>query len=65
VAHASYPHVFTEGKVKGMTTRNRLVMSSMCDNMSDRRGAVSQQKVEHFRRKAQGGSAGSTPATST
>ncbi len=55
MAHGSYPHVFTEGRVAGMTTRNRLVMSSMCDNMSDRRGEVTDQKVEYFRRKAQGG----------
>jgi 2,4-dienoyl-CoA reductase-like NADH-dependent reductase (Old Yellow Enzyme family) len=55
MAHGSYPHLFTEGQVGSMTTRNRLVMSSMCDNMSGRQGEVTDQKVEYFRRKAQGG----------
>lgn len=55
MSHAMYPHVFAEGQVGAMTTRNRLVMSSMCDNMSGRRGEVTDQKVEYFRRKAQGG----------
>lgn len=50
-----FPHVFAEGQIGGLTLKNRLVMSSMCDNMSDRHGGVSDQKVEHFRRKAQGG----------
>jgi 2,4-dienoyl-CoA reductase-like NADH-dependent reductase (Old Yellow Enzyme family)/thioredoxin reductase len=55
MSHAMYPHVFAEGQVGAMTTRNRLVMSSMCDNMSGRHGEVTDQKVEYFRRKAQGG----------
>ena len=55
MSHDMYPHVFTEGRVGSMTTRNRLVMSSMCDNMSGRHGEVTDQKVEYFRRKAQGG----------
>ena len=55
MTNATYPHVFTEGRVGAMTTRNRLVMSSMCDNMSGRSGEVSDQKVEYFRRKAKGG----------
>lgn len=55
MTHAMYPHVFAEGEIGAMTTRNRLVMSSMCDNMSGRQGEVTDQKVEYFRRKAQGG----------
>lgn len=55
MTHSSYPHLFAEGQVGAMKTRNRLVMSSMCDNMSGRQGEVTDQKVEYFRRKAQGG----------
>ena len=55
MTNAMYPRVFTEGRVGAMTTRNRLVMSSMCDNMSGRNGEVTDQKVEYFRRKAEGG----------
>jgi 2,4-dienoyl-CoA reductase-like NADH-dependent reductase (Old Yellow Enzyme family)/thioredoxin reductase len=35
--------------------KNRIVQPSMCDNMSDRRGGVTDQKVAYFRRRAQGG----------
>jgi len=38
-----------------METKNRLVQSSLCDNMSDRNGAVTDQKIAYFRRKASGG----------
>jgi 2,4-dienoyl-CoA reductase-like NADH-dependent reductase (Old Yellow Enzyme family) len=55
MAISKYPHVFQEGRVGKLRSRNRLVMSSMCDNMSDRTGAVSDQKVAYFRRMAQGG----------
>ena len=53
--HARYPHLFDEGSIKGVTMKNRLVLPSMCDNMSDREGRVTDQKVAYFRRRAEGG----------
>ena len=53
--HARYPHLFDEGSIKGVTMKNRLVLPSMCDNMSDRDGRVTDQKVAYFRRRAEGG----------
>jgi 2,4-dienoyl-CoA reductase-like NADH-dependent reductase (Old Yellow Enzyme family) len=50
-----YPRLFEEGRVKNLTMKNRVVQPSMCDNMSDRRGGVTDQKVAYFRRRAQGG----------
>ncbi len=50
-----YPHLFQEGRIKGLVMKNRLVQPSMCDNMSDRNGGVTDQKVAYFRRRAQGG----------
>jgi 2,4-dienoyl-CoA reductase-like NADH-dependent reductase (Old Yellow Enzyme family)/thioredoxin reductase len=55
VPHARYPHLFDEGSIKGVTMKNRLVLPSMCDNMSDREGRVTDQKVAYFRRRAEGG----------
>lgn len=53
--HPTYPHLLSEGRVKDMRTRNRIVMSSMCDNMADRQGRVTDQKIAYFRRRAEGG----------
>jgi 2,4-dienoyl-CoA reductase-like NADH-dependent reductase (Old Yellow Enzyme family) len=50
-----YPHLFSEGRIKNVVMKNRLIQPSMCDNMSDRSGAVTDQKVAYFRRRAQGG----------
>jgi 2,4-dienoyl-CoA reductase-like NADH-dependent reductase (Old Yellow Enzyme family)/thioredoxin reductase len=50
-----YPHLFTEGRIKGLVMKNRIVQPSMCDNMSDREGGVTDQKVAYFRRRAEGG----------
>ncbi|MEA2466617.1 MAG: hypothetical protein QOJ57_743 [Thermoleophilaceae bacterium] len=50
-----YPHLFSEGQIKSLVMKNRLVLPSLCDNMSDRAGGVTDQKVEYFRRRAEGG----------
>ena len=55
MSRPTYPRLFEPGRIGGMETKNRLVRSSVCDNMSDRGGAVTDQKVAYFRRKAQGG----------
>jgi 2,4-dienoyl-CoA reductase-like NADH-dependent reductase (Old Yellow Enzyme family)/thioredoxin reductase len=55
VPHARYPNLFAEGRIKGLSMKNRLVLPSMCDNMSDREGRVTDQKIAYFRRRAMGG----------
>ncbi len=55
MSHPTYPRLFEQGRIGGMVTKNRLVQSSLCDNMSDRNGAVTDQKIAYFRRKAEGG----------
>lgn len=50
-----YPHLFSEGRIKTAVMKNRLIQPSMCDNMSDRSGGVTDQKLAYFRRRAQGG----------
>ena len=51
----AYPRLFEEGRIKDLVFKNRLVQPSMCDNMSDRRGGVTDQKVAYFERRAAGG----------
>jgi 2,4-dienoyl-CoA reductase-like NADH-dependent reductase (Old Yellow Enzyme family)/NADPH-dependent 2,4-dienoyl-CoA reductase/sulfur reductase-like enzyme len=55
MTHADYPNLFTEARIKNLVMKNRIVKPSMCDNMSDREGGVTDQKVAYFRRAAQGG----------
>jgi 2,4-dienoyl-CoA reductase-like NADH-dependent reductase (Old Yellow Enzyme family) len=52
---AAYRRLFEPGRVGAMETANRLVLASMDDNMADREGRVTDQKIAWFRRKAQGG----------
>ena len=51
----AYQRLFEPGRVGPMETANRLVLASMDDNMADREGRVTDQKIAWFRRKAQGG----------
>ncbi len=55
MAHADYPNLLQEGRIRDLVMKNRIVQPSMCDNMSDRAGGVTDQKVAYFRRRAQGG----------
>jgi len=55
LTHPDYPHLFREGQIKDLVMKNRIVQPSMCDNMSDRDGGVTDQKLAYFRRRAQGG----------
>src|SRR3990172_6924862 len=50
-----FPRLFEPGRVGAMETKNRLVMSPLDDNMADRKGAVTEQKIAYFRRRAEGG----------
>lgn len=53
--HEDYPHLLQEGRIRDLVMKNRIVQPSMCDNMSDRSGGVTDQKIAYFRRRAQGG----------
>jgi 2,4-dienoyl-CoA reductase-like NADH-dependent reductase (Old Yellow Enzyme family)/NADPH-dependent 2,4-dienoyl-CoA reductase/sulfur reductase-like enzyme len=55
MAREGFQRLFEPGRVGTMETANRLVLASMDDNMADREGRVSDQKIAWFRRKAQGG----------
>jgi len=51
----AFARLFEPGRVGAMETKNRLVLASMDDNMADRDGFATDQKIAWFRRKAQGG----------
>ena len=53
--HAHYPHLFEPGRIRQLEMKNRLVLPSMCDNMADREGRVTDQKIAYFRRRCEGG----------
>lgn len=53
--HDDYPNLLQEGRIGDLVMKNRIVQPSMCDNMSDRKGGITDQKVAYFRRRAQGG----------
>ncbi len=55
MAPDGFQKLFEPGRVGTMETANRLVLASMDDNMADREGRVTDQKIAWFRRKAQGG----------
>ena len=55
MATEAFRRLFEPGRVGTMETANRLVLASMDDNMADREGRVTDQKIAWFRRKAQGG----------
>ena len=50
-----YPNLFSPGEIGSLRSKNRIVMSSMCDNMADRQGRVTDQKIAYLRRRAKGG----------
>jgi 2,4-dienoyl-CoA reductase-like NADH-dependent reductase (Old Yellow Enzyme family) len=51
----SFPHLFAPGRIGPLELRNRVVLSPMDDNMADRDGAVTDNKIAWYRRFAQGG----------
>jgi 2,4-dienoyl-CoA reductase-like NADH-dependent reductase (Old Yellow Enzyme family)/siroheme synthase (precorrin-2 oxidase/ferrochelatase) len=55
MATEAFERLFEPGRAGAMETANRLVLASMDDNMADREGRVTDQKIAWFRRKAQGG----------
>src|SRR5437660_12911510 len=55
MTNEAFTRLFEPGRVGAMETKNRLVLASMDDNMADREGYATDQKIAWFRRKAQGG----------
>jgi 2,4-dienoyl-CoA reductase-like NADH-dependent reductase (Old Yellow Enzyme family) len=51
----AYPKLFEPGRIGSLEMKNRLVQSPMDDNMADRNGRVTDQKIAYLRRRAQGG----------
>lgn len=52
---AAYPNLFRKGKLGRITTKNRIVMSPMGDEMANADGSVSEQAIAYFTERAKGG----------
>lgn len=52
-----YPILFSEGKLGNRTTKNRIVMAPMGDNMANTDGSVSDQTIAYYGARAKGGTA--------
>jgi 2,4-dienoyl-CoA reductase-like NADH-dependent reductase (Old Yellow Enzyme family)/thioredoxin reductase len=50
-----YPHLFNTGKLGAFTTKNRIVMSPMDENMANADGSVSEQSIAYYGERAKGG----------
>lgn len=50
-----YPHLFSPGKLGRRTTKNRIVMAPMSDNMANADGSMSEQAIAYFSERAKGG----------
>lgn len=50
-----YTKLLSAGKLASSTTRNRVVMSPMGENMANTDGSVSDQMISYYARRAQGG----------
>ncbi|MDR2049468.1 MAG: NAD(P)/FAD-dependent oxidoreductase [Treponema sp.] len=54
---AYFKHLFTEGKIGKVATKNRLVMAPMGDGMANPDGSVSDQEMAYYAERAKGGTA--------
>ena len=52
-----YHLLFSEGKLGNRTTKNRIVMAPMGDNMANTDGSVSDQTIAYYGARAKGGTA--------
>lgn len=50
-----YPNLFSKGKLGRRTTKNRIVLSPMGDNMANADGSVSEQSLAYYTERAKGG----------
>lgn len=50
-----YPNLFKKGKLGKITTKNRIVMSPMGDEMANADGSISDQAIAYFTERAKGG----------
>lgn len=50
-----YPYLFTKGKLGRRTSKNRIVMAPMGDNMANADGSVSEQSIAYYSARAKGG----------
>lgn len=51
----SYPNLFKKGKLGRITTKNRIILSPMGDNMANADGSVSEQSLAYYTERAKGG----------
>lgn len=57
-----YEHLFSELRIRGKVSKNRIVMSPMGDNMANPDGSISQQWKDYYTERAKGGVGIITPA---
>ena len=50
-----YLHLFQKGRLGSQTTKNRIVMAPMGDNMANADGSVSEQSIAYYSKRARGG----------
>lgn len=50
-----YEKIFEEGKIGGLTLRNRVILSPMDDDLSGATGEISDRAIEYYAAKAKGG----------
>ena len=50
-----YKKIFEEGKIGGVTLRNRIILSPMDDDLSGATGEISDRAIEYYAAKARGG----------
>ena len=55
MANQFYPHLFSPGKLGNRTTKNRIVMAPMSENMANADGSMSDQAIAYFTERAKGG----------
>jgi 2,4-dienoyl-CoA reductase-like NADH-dependent reductase (Old Yellow Enzyme family) len=52
-----FKHLFAEGKIRKVRTKNRLVMAPMGDGMANTDGSLSEQEIAYYAERAKGGTA--------
>lgn len=50
-----YKNLFSEGKINGVTLKNRIVMPPMCPGMADCNGDISSREIKYLEARAKGG----------
>lgn len=50
-----YPNLFSQGRLGARTTKNRIVLSPMGENMGNPDGSINMHQIAHYAERAKGG----------